>query len=68
VSKTPFDKIAESHSQALPISDGTAAPAKLHVPSEMDVRAIRAYLMAIDRNHEDVLALLHGPTDTARTA
>jgi hypothetical protein len=37
-----FDKIAEGLNEALAIARGTAAPARLHVPAEMDVRAIRA--------------------------
>ena len=36
-----FDKIAEGLNEALAIARGTAAPARLHVPAEMDVRAIR---------------------------
>ena len=104
MSKTAFDKIAEGLAEALAITNGTASPAKLHVPAEMDVRAIRAktkmaqdqfasafgftvhqvrqweqgrhrplgamraYLMVIDRNHEEVLALLHGRTKAVRAA
>jgi putative transcriptional regulator len=94
MSKKAFDKIAEGISEALAIAQGTAEAARLHVPPEMDVRAVRAktkmtqdqfasafgfnvsqvrqweqgrhrplgamraYLMVIDRNHEEVLALL----------
>ncbi|WP_158931133.1 DNA-binding transcriptional regulator [Acidisphaera sp. S103] len=99
MSKKAFDKIAEGLNEALAIAQGAADPAKLHVPAEMDVRAIRlkaqmsqdqfasafgftvhqvrqweqgrhrplgamrAYLMVIDRNHKEVLALLSGSPD-----
>lgn len=99
MSKKAFDKIAEGLNEALAIVRGMAEPAKLHVPAEMDVRAIRlkanmsqdqfasafgftvhqvrqweqkrhrplgamrAYLMVIDRNHEEVLALLSASPD-----
>jgi putative transcriptional regulator len=36
-----FDKIAEGLNEALAIARGTVAPARLYVPAEMDVRAIR---------------------------
>ncbi len=42
MTKTAFDKIAEGMNEALAIAKGEAAPARLHVPAEMDVRAIRA--------------------------
>ena len=41
MSKKAFDKIAEGLNEALAIAQGAAEPAKLHVPAEMDVRAIR---------------------------
>jgi putative transcriptional regulator len=99
MSKKAFDKIAEGLNEALEIAQGVAEPARLHVPAEMDVRAIRlkaqmsqdqfasafgftvhqvrqweqgrhrplgamrAYLMVIDRNHEEVLALLSAAPD-----
>ena len=37
-----FDKIAEGLNEALAIARGSAEPARLHVPPEMNVRAIRA--------------------------
>lgn len=37
-----FDKIAEGLTEALEIARGNAAPARLHVPAEVDVKAIRA--------------------------
>jgi putative transcriptional regulator len=44
MSKKAFDKIAEGLNEALAIARGEAKPARLHVPSEIDVRAIRAKL------------------------
>jgi putative transcriptional regulator len=44
MSKKAFDKIAEGLNEALAIARGEAKPAKLHVPAEIDVRAIRAKL------------------------
>jgi putative transcriptional regulator len=41
MSKTAFDKIAGGLKEALAIANGTAAPARLYVPAEIDVRAIR---------------------------
>ncbi len=94
MSKRAFDKIAEGLDEAVAIARGAKEPARLHVPAEMDVRAIRmktglsqdgfagsfgfsihqvrqweqarnrplgamrAYLMVIDSNHEEVLTLL----------
>jgi putative transcriptional regulator len=94
-----FDKIAEGLNEALAIARGSAEPARLHVPPEMNVRAIRAktsmaqeqfasafgfsvhqvrqweqgrhrplgamraYLMVIDMNHQEVLALLRCATE-----
>ena len=40
MSKKAFDKIAEGLNEALSIARGEAMPAKLHVPAEIDVRAI----------------------------
>jgi putative transcriptional regulator len=37
-----FDKIAEGLNEALAITQGISKPARLHVPAEIDVRAIRA--------------------------
>ena len=42
MSKKAFDKIAEGLTEALAIARGEVKPAKLHVPAEIDVRAIRA--------------------------
>jgi putative transcriptional regulator len=42
MSKKSFDRIAEGLQEALAIARGEAEPARIHVPAEMDVRAIRA--------------------------
>jgi putative transcriptional regulator len=99
MSKRAFDKITEGLDEALAIAQGRAEPARLHVPAEIDVKAIRrkagmsqdtfasafgftihqvrqweqgrhrplgamrAYLLVIDRNHAEILALLSGATD-----
>jgi len=42
MSKKTFDKIAEGLTEALAIARGEKKPAKLHIPPEIDVRAIRA--------------------------
>jgi putative transcriptional regulator len=42
--KKAFDKIAEGLSEALAIARGAAKPAKLHIPAEIDVKAIRTKL------------------------
>jgi putative transcriptional regulator len=44
MSKRAFDKIAEGLSEALAIAKGQAKPAKLHIPPELDVGAIRTTL------------------------
>lgn len=44
MSKKTFDKIAEGLSEAIAISRGEAMPAKLYVPPEIDVRAVRTGL------------------------
>ncbi len=41
MTKKAFDKIAEGLAEALAVAKGEAQPAKLHVPAEIDVRAIR---------------------------
>jgi putative transcriptional regulator len=41
MTKTAFNKIAEGLNEALSIARGETKPFKLHVPSEVDVRAIR---------------------------
>jgi putative transcriptional regulator len=42
--KKAFDKIAEGLSEVLAIARGEAKPAKLYIPTEIDVRSIRAKL------------------------
>lgn len=42
MTKKAFDKIAEGLHEALAIARGEKKPAKLHIPPEIDVRAIRA--------------------------
>jgi putative transcriptional regulator len=39
-----FERIAEGLNEALSVARGDTKPAKLHVPAEIDVRAIRAKL------------------------
>ena len=41
MSKKAFDKISEGLLEALEIARGNIEPAALHVPAELDVRAIR---------------------------
>jgi putative transcriptional regulator len=41
MSKIAFDKIAEGLTEALSIARGETRPAKLYVPAEIDVKAIR---------------------------
>jgi putative transcriptional regulator len=41
MSKKAFDKIAEGLTEAIAIARGEAKPAKLHVPAEIDVKAMR---------------------------
>lgn len=41
MSKKAFDKIAEGLQEAIAVARGEAKPARLHVPPEIDVRAIR---------------------------
>lgn len=42
MSKKAFDKIAEGLREAIAVARNERAPAKLHVPPEVDVKAIRA--------------------------
>lgn len=42
MSKKAFDKIAEGLQEAIAIARGEEAPARLHVPPELDVRAVRS--------------------------
>ena len=44
MAKKAFDKIAEGLSEALSIARGEAKPARLHIPSEIDAKGIRAKL------------------------
>ena len=44
MSKRAFDKIAEGLREAIAVARGERKPAKLFVPPELDVRAIRARL------------------------
>lgn len=41
MSKKVFDQIAEGLNEALAVARGDAEPYKLHVPAEIDVKAIR---------------------------
>lgn len=51
--KKAFDKIAEGLNEALAIARGERKPAKLYVPAELDVKAIRAKL---DLSQDDFAA------------
>ena len=42
MSKMVFDQIAEGMQEALAVARGEAEPYKLHVPAEIDVKAIRS--------------------------
>jgi putative transcriptional regulator len=44
MAKKAFNKMAEGLDEALAIVRGAAKPAKLHIPVELDVKAIRAKL------------------------
>jgi putative transcriptional regulator len=44
MSKKAFDKIAAGLNEALEIARGRARPAKLYIPPQIDVRAIRSKL------------------------
>jgi putative transcriptional regulator len=44
VSKKAFDKIAEGLGEVLAIARGEAKPARLRIPAEIDVKAIRVKL------------------------
>jgi putative transcriptional regulator len=41
LSKKAFDRIAEGLTEAIAVARGEAAPARLFIPPEIDVRAIR---------------------------
>lgn len=41
MSKRAFDKIAEGLNEAIAIARNEARPARMHVPAEIDVKAIR---------------------------
>jgi putative transcriptional regulator len=53
MSKKAFDRIAAGLDEALAIARGEKKPAKLFVPAELDVKAIRA---KIDLSQEDFAA------------
>ena len=53
MSKKAFDKIAAGLNEALEIARGRAKPAKLYVPPEINVRAIRK---SLGRSQEDFAA------------
>ena len=53
MSRKAFDKIAEGLNEALAIAKGEAHPAKLYVPAEIDVKAIRHKL---DLSQDDFAA------------
>ena len=42
MTKAAFDKIAEGLDEAIGIARGEIAPARLHLPAEVDVKAVRA--------------------------
>jgi putative transcriptional regulator len=56
--KTAFKKIREGLDEALTIARGEAKPAKLYIPPEIDVRAIRTKLELSQEN----FATLYGFT------
>jgi putative transcriptional regulator len=58
MSKRAFDKIAEGLTEALEIARGNIEPARMHVPREIDVRAVRAKT----RLSQDVFASSFGFT------
>jgi putative transcriptional regulator len=41
MSKKAFDKIAAGLNEAIAIARGEAAPARWHIPAEIDVKSIR---------------------------
>jgi putative transcriptional regulator len=53
MSKKAFDKIAEGLNEALSIARGEAKPARVHLPPEIDVRAIR---LRLDLSQDDFAA------------
>jgi hypothetical protein len=44
--KKAFDKIAAGLNEALTIARGEASPARLYIPAEIDVKAVRAKLLS----------------------
>jgi putative transcriptional regulator len=54
MSKRAFDKIARGLNEVLGITKGEAGPAKLYLPSKLDVRTIRSKL---DLSQEDFAAV-----------
>ena len=54
MSKRAFDKIAGGLIEALAIARGQAKPARLHIPTEIDVKSIRTKLLL---SQEDFAAI-----------
>lgn len=54
MSKRAFDKIAEGLKEAIAVARGEKKPAKIFVPPELDIRAIRAKL---DLSQEDFASI-----------
>ena len=50
MSKKAYDKIAEGLGEVLAIARGETEPARLHVPAEIDVKAIRGKLALSQSN------------------
>lgn len=50
MSKKAFDQIAEGLNEALQVARGEAKPFRLHVPAEIDVKAIRTSLGMTQRD------------------
>ena len=44
MTKKAFDRIAEGLNEAIAVARGEAEPAKVHIPPEIDVRALRRKL------------------------
>lgn len=50
MSKKVFDQIAEGLEEAIAVARGDAKPFRLHVPAEIDVKAIRSSLKLSQRD------------------
>ena len=57
-----FDKVAEGLNEALAIARGAAKPARLYVPAEIDIKAIRGQAVALAGRLRRALRL-HGEPD-----